>query len=105
MRAAAPAVPSPQARVALRPLTQQDVRITGGFWAGRQAVNRSVSLELGYERLRSAGNLDNLRVAAGDSSGQVRGPVFMDSDVYKWLEAAAWEYSREPDPLLLKRIP
>ena len=27
-------------------------------------------------------------------SGEPRGPVFMDSDVYKWLEAAAWEYAR-----------
>jgi DUF1680 family protein len=67
-------------------------------------VNRSASLALGYERLRSAGNLDNLRIAAGDPSGDVRGPVFMDSDVYKWLEAAAWEYGREPDPVLLGRI-
>jgi len=90
--------------VVLRPLTQQDVRITGGFWAQRQAVNRAASLDLGYERLRSAGNLDNLRIAAGDLSGEVRGPVFMDSDVYKWLEAAAWEYGRAPDPGLLGRI-
>lgn len=88
----------------LHPLSQQDVRITGGFWASRQAVNRSASLDLGYQRLRSAGNLDNLRIAAGDATGPVRGPLFMDSDVYKWLEAAAWEYGREPDPELLERI-
>jgi hypothetical protein len=25
----------------------------------------------------------------------------MDSDVYKWLEAAAWEYARDPTPALL----
>jgi uncharacterized protein len=101
---AAPAVPSATANVVLRPLSQQDARITGGFWARRQAVNRSASLEGGYQRLRSAGNLDNLRIAAADLAGQVRGPVFMDSDVYKWLEAAAWEYGREPDPVLLERI-
>ena len=30
------------------------------------------------------------------------GPVFADSDVYKWLEAAAWEYGRRPAERLLR---
>lgn len=101
---AAPAVPSATARVVLHPLSQRDIRLTGGFWAQRQALNRSTVIELGYERLEAAGNLDNLRVAGGTIQAPVRGPIFMDSDVYKWLEAAAWEYGREPDPLLLSRI-
>ena len=29
--------------------------------------------------------------------------MFTDSDVYKWLEAAAWEYGRNPDDELLQR--
>ncbi len=29
--------------------------------------------------------------------------MFADSDVYKWLEAAAWEYGRDPDEHLLER--
>ncbi len=100
----APAVPTAGAAVVLRPLTQHQVRITGGFWAGRQSANRTAVVRIGYERLVAAGNLDNLRVAAGAATGPVRGPVFMDSDVHKWLEAAAWEYGRDPDPLLLDRI-
>ena len=28
--------------------------------------------------------------------------VFMDSDVYKWLEALGWELAREPSPELAR---
>src|SRR5262249_43976546 len=43
---------------------------------------------------------ENLRIAAGRATGRYRGPVFMDSDVYKWLEAAAWEMARAPSETL-----
>jgi hypothetical protein len=33
--------------------------------------------------LEAGGNLENLRIAAGASTGRYQGPVFMDSDVYK----------------------
>ncbi|HET6529208.1 MAG TPA: beta-L-arabinofuranosidase domain-containing protein [Actinoplanes sp.] len=85
----------------LRPVG--DVRITGGLLAARQAANGSVAVPSGAARLESAGNLDNLRLAAKQStSAEFRGPIFMDSDVYKWLEAAAWEYARNPSPTLLE---
>jgi hypothetical protein len=77
-------------------------RITGGFWAQRQTANRETAIPSGREKLESAGNLDNLRIAAGTMHGDARGPVFMDSDVYKWLEAAAWEYARAPSEDLLR---
>ena len=40
---------------------------------------------------REAGNLDNLRIAAGRAQGEFRGRIFYDADVYKWLEAVGWE--------------
>ena len=87
---------SPHAR--WRGLPLQDVTLTGGFWAERQRVNRDVSLGHGFRMLEEAGNLDNLRLAAGLSSGEYRGPVFMDSDVYKWLEAVAYAALAGLDP-------
>ena len=39
----------------------------------------------------------NLRIAAGEESGEFKGFVFQDSDVYKWLEEAAYALSYEPD--------
>jgi uncharacterized protein len=73
------------------------VRIRGGFWVGRQAVNRKVSLKHGYEMLEKAGNFHNLRMAAGRESGRYHGLNFYDEDVYKWLEALAWELGNGPD--------
>src|SRR5262245_14639764 len=79
----------------LRPLGTA-VTFEGGLWAHRQAVNRATALPHGLSMLEKAGNLDNLRIAAGRATGRFRGRVFMDSDVYKWLEAAAFEMARVP---------
>ena len=98
---AGPVNPTAEAACRLRPVPLDSATITGGLWAGRREVNGAMAVPNGRKRLESAGNLDNLRIAAGAASGEARGPVFMDSDVYKWLEAAAWEYAREPSPELL----
>jgi DUF1680 family protein len=73
------------------------VRILGGLLGDRQRVNREVTLFRPAEELARAGTLENLRIAAGRSTAERRGMVFSDSDVYKWLEALAWETQREPD--------
>ncbi len=100
--AAGPVAPAKSANCRLRPVPLGAVSITGGLWASRQQTNRDVAIPSGRELLETAGNLDNLRIAAGERAGAVRGPVFMDSDVYKWLEAAAWEYGRQPSAELLE---
>lgn len=76
------------------------VSLTGGFWADWQEVNRRTTLQHGYEMLEKAGNLNNLRIAAGQIEGQYRGMVFQDSDVYKWLEAVGYELMIRPDTAL-----
>jgi DUF1680 family protein len=81
------------------------VRITDGFWADRLRLNRTRTIPHGFEQLHRSGVLDNLRMAAGaegryqaysDSAGT--GLKFLDSDVYKWLEAVGWELGRDADP-------
>ncbi|MBV9819322.1 MAG: glycoside hydrolase family 127 protein, partial [Solirubrobacterales bacterium] len=89
---------SPQAR--LHPLALQEAEITGGLWAERREVNRRRLLPSAVDHLERAGNFDNLRSAAGQGSATFRGPVFMDSDVYKLLEAMGWELGRRADPEL-----
>ncbi|GAB2910052.1 glycoside hydrolase family 127 protein [Nonomuraea fastidiosa] len=85
--------PRPEAAVTLRPAP--GMRIDGGFWAARQRVNREVTIPLGGERIRESGAFANLEQAAR-GGGRHRGKVFADSDVYKWLEALAWERGRAP---------
>ena len=80
------------------------VTIEGGLWARRQAINREAALPHGYRMLETAGNFENLRIAGGRSTGRYQGPVFMDSDVYKWIEAAAYEHARVPSEWLLSHM-
>src|SRR5439155_5908668 len=79
------------------------ISLTGGFWSRWQALNRQVTLQHGYQMLEEAGNVDNLRLAAGLIEGQYRGMVFQDSDIYKWLEAVAYELHIKPNPDLQKQ--
>jgi uncharacterized protein len=83
-----------------RVLSNGAVKIANGFWAERQSVNHNVSLKHGYAMLHKAGNLHNLKMAAGLESGEYYGMNFSDETVYKWLEALAWELGRVPDDAL-----
>ncbi|GAB3562233.1 glycoside hydrolase family 127 protein [Amycolatopsis endophytica] len=78
-------------------------RITGGFWARRRAANRA-AIPVGHQRLAEAGNLAALRIAAGETTGTAEGASFRDSDVYKWMEAAALEHAYSPDDALAGRL-
>ena len=99
---ATPVLPTADAHLTLRPLPTGDARITGGFWALRQERNGRDAIRGGYALLEAAGNFRNLRIAAGLEEGDATGPIFMDSDVTKWLEAVAWEYGRAPAEDLLE---
>ena len=74
------------------------MRITGGLLGNRQRVNHDVTILHGHRELERAGTLDNFRIAAGRQRGKRQGMVFSDSDVYKWLEALAWELGRQDPP-------
>lgn len=96
-----PLAPTAASAVRLHPVGTDAVRVTGGFWGERLAANGAVSIPQGWERLHRAGNIANLERAAGGGTGEAQGEVFADSDVHKWLEAAAWEYGRTRDATLL----
>jgi len=94
----APVVPSSGT---LRPLGLDRVRVTGGFWAELQARNAEAMIPHGHEWVERVGWVDNLRrAAAGRLPDGRRGPVFADSDVYKLVEAMAWEAARTGDGAL-----
>ncbi|MEU4162041.1 beta-L-arabinofuranosidase domain-containing protein [Actinoplanes sp. NPDC026670] len=92
--------PSVTARTRLHPVDARSVDVGAGFWADRIRLNRDRTIPHGLDWLRSTGTLDNLRLASGyraaaDSSGATF--PFLDSDVYKWLEAVGWS----ADPALV----
>jgi DUF1680 family protein len=88
----------------LRPLEAPQLEIVDGFWAERLRTNRRHTIPHGFDQLNRSGALGNLRLAAGgdgdyralaDSAGSTF--PFLDSDVYKWLEAVGWELGRSHD--------
>ena len=88
----------------LAPVDARSVRVAGGLWGDRLAVNRSASIPHGLRQLEASGALGNFRNAARGSGLYIGGSddagttfPFLDSDVYKWLESAGWELGREPD--------
>jgi uncharacterized protein len=93
---AGPVAPAARERLRLRPI-RGGVWIDGGFWARYQALNRTRAIPHGMRMLEESGGLENLRIAAGISSGEYSMPLFRDSDVYKLLEAIAWERGRGAD--------
>ena len=96
-----PAMPS---RSLLRPLGPGEVTITGGLWAEYQELNATVIIDhclTWMERVGWIGNFD--AVARGTAAADHRGIEFVDSEVYKLLEAMAWELGRASDPDPLQR--
>jgi DUF1680 family protein len=78
-----------------RPLGADEITATGGIWAQKQQLNAEAILrhcESWMERIGWAGNFD--RAAAGTIDGDHAGIEFVDSEVYKLLEAMAWELGR-----------
>jgi hypothetical protein len=90
-QARGPVSPTPGAAVAHRPLAGQAARLDTGLLRDWQRRNRAASLPLALRQMEAAGNLGNLRLAIAGAREGYRGPVFMDSDIYKTLEAVGWE--------------
>lgn len=95
-------------------------KVTSGFWQHyRELIDEEVlpyqwqvmNDELGLENLSDPQNngmdknshaVANLKIAAGEMSGHHYGFPFQDTDVYKWLEAAAYTYNYNPNSDLRK---
>src|SRR5699024_7481674 len=92
-----------RARTALRPLAPGDAHISAGFWRARPDRNRVDALAAGYEQQATTATPHAVRLAASTPTGHARGMIFQDSDVYKWLEAVAYEIGRAEDPVLRSR--
>jgi len=92
-----PVHPTSAAKSPLRPLFLGAVAFAPDSLLGDwQARNASRTLPHCVEQLDAAGALDNLRRVTGEVDADRRNMWFADSDVYKTLEAAAWQLGRDP---------
>ena len=85
---------------ALRPVPTHAVRLQDAFWAPRIEINRTITIPAQLRQCETTGRIDNFRRASGKKEGAFQGIYFNDSDVYKWLEAAAFSLGTHPDPQL-----
>ena len=74
-----------------------DVTLLDGLWRERVESNRTAGIPRLYERLEEHGVVDNFRRRAGKPVER-SGFWFTDSDLYKWMEAAAWSLAGGGDP-------
>ncbi len=74
----------------LKPVPVRAVTIQDGFWARRRKTNVTASIPTMHNQLVAHGRMDNFLRLTGRSSAPQQGPVYSDSDIYKWLEAAAF---------------
>jgi DUF1680 family protein len=79
---------SPHAK--LRDIPVHAVTISGGFWAQRREINVTKSIPSMHDLLEANGRMNNFRRLVGKSEAAQIGPVFSDSDIYKWTEAVGF---------------
>jgi uncharacterized protein len=76
---------SPYAK--LKNIPVHAVTIQEGFWSSRRKANVETSIPSMGKLLEVNGRMDNFLRLTGKSDAPQRGPVYSDSDIYKWLEA------------------
>src|SRR5262245_65373331 len=79
---------SPYAK--LRNIPVHAVTITDGFWGSRRAINGKSSIPSMEKLLEANGRMTNFLRLVKQSDAPQQGPVYSDSDVYKWLEAVGF---------------
>jgi len=91
---------SPYAKLKTVPV--RAVSIQDGFWTKRRKTNLVSSIPSMHDELLAHGRMDNFLRLQGKSSAPQKGPVFSDSDIYKWTEAAAFTMQTKDEPQLRK---
>lgn len=89
-------------------------RVTGGFWGKIQKRIAKETLDQQYDILNGKRDglkpdqysfcIENFELAAGRKSGEYHGYVYSDSELGKWMEAAAYSLRNMPDQRLEERM-
>ena len=93
---------SPYAKLKTVPI--RAVTIEDGFWSQRRKTNVASSIPSMHDELLAHGRMDNFLRLEGKSSEPQNGPVFSDSDIYKWTEAAAFTLQTKDNPKLRNTV-
>ncbi len=86
----------------LQPVPLKNTAVTGGFWKPRVERNRQQTLQHEYQELCRTGRIDAIRLDW--QPGKPKPHIFWDSDVAKWMEAAAYSLATQPDDKLQAQL-
>ena len=89
---------SPYAKLHTVPI--HAVSLSGGFWAERRRVALDRSIPAAQQLLEVNGYVDNFRRISKGKEVPRKGPVFTDSDIYKWIEAVGFFLQSGNQPTL-----
>jgi uncharacterized protein len=89
---------SPFAKLKTIPI--RSVEIQDGFWAKRRATNIDSSIPSMHDELIAHGRMTNFLRLEGKSTAAQIGPVYSDSDIYKWTEAVGFSLQSAAHPEL-----
>ena len=89
-------------KAVLHPVPVSAVKVSDGFWSARFKANEEVSLPSLLQLFEEKGWMDNFRRVSGRKDVARRGPLYTDSDVYKWLEAVGFVLQKGDNPALRK---
>ena len=92
---------SPKAKLHSVPI--RAVTMGEGFWSERMRTNAEKSIPSLLGLLEEHGVVDNFRRLSGRENAGRRGPLYTDSDLYKWMEAVAFVLQSGDRPQLRDR--
>lgn len=84
----------------MHPVPIRAVKIGEGLWQERRKINVEKSIPTLLDLLETHGIIDNFRRLSGRKDVPRRGPLYTDSDLYKWMEAVAFVLQSQDAPQL-----
>lgn len=96
MAAKAGVVASEKTRLRFVPIGA--VKMREGFWKARMDRNNEQGIPRLLRHLEDHGVVDNFGIVSGRKKVERKGPYFSDSDLYKWMEGAAWSLLSYDNP-------
>jgi len=81
------------------------IKLNEGFWKAKQELNRDVTMNSVWDRFYDTGRTDAFACNWKEGDDEEKKPhFFWDSDVAKWIEAAAYILKTEKNPSLEERV-
>ena len=92
-------------------INPKKIKILEGFWGNRNQLLADVVIPYQWDTLNNRTEgvplshaVENFRIAAKELDGEPEGTIFQDSDVAKWIEAAAYSLMYHPNSELENSI-